>query len=122
MDPYSKLFTNISASMILLYAVYIGAVYGTESEVSCIAFSGLFHYAILVVLFSLLGNAVLFLKFKNNSYSVKIISWGRLLFLPATVQNYVIIALLFCVPIVIPLLFVGFLLALFKSQYNSDDL
>ena len=55
-NPRSKLVISITAALILLYSIYIGAVYAGENDTACTVLSAFFHYAFLVVLFTLFGS------------------------------------------------------------------
>ena len=80
-----KLFLNSSAAFILLYIIYIGAMFSQDDTSSCIVFSALLHYAFLVVLTAmLLESSLQFFKqvWKSPDYYPIIavfITWSKFL-------------------------------------------
>lgn len=67
-------------SHLLLYIVYVGATYANQNDTACTVVSALLHYAILVVLMSILGQAVFFVftEWKTKySVLVAVVSFGK---------------------------------------------
>ena len=79
-----KLFLNLCTALIVLYIIYIGALYARNHTTSCIVFSALFHYVFLVVLIALIGDIVYSLATlttipsENYHLFVACISWSKL--------------------------------------------
>ncbi|XP_019853400.1 PREDICTED: hemicentin-1-like [Amphimedon queenslandica] len=98
--PPIQLLVNVCVSLLLLYLMYIGALYARTQQNACIVFSYLFQYSFSVSLLALLGQmvSVVFLGLKSTfPIIISIISW------------------------VTPMFYIG-LLSPFYSQTSNDKL
>ena len=117
-----KLFLNSSAAFILLYIIYIGAMFAQDNTSSCIVFSALLHYAFLVVLTAmLLESSFQFFKqvWKSPDYYPIIavfITWSKFLYLYV---NYCI-DYYYYFPLATPILVVLFCVAPAHYLYATE--
>lgn len=58
MNPYSRSFISVTASLAMFYCIFIAAVYARDSSLMCTIFSGIFHYCFLTVVFGFCGNTL----------------------------------------------------------------
>ena len=77
------LFINTCSAMIVLYVIYIGAIYAKSNEHTCIVFAALFHYIFLVVVFALMLESGFFFirrfweKIERYSSAIAITTWSK---------------------------------------------
>ena len=84
--PPIQLLVNVCVSLILLYLMYIGALYARTHENACIVFSSFLHYAFSVSLLTFIGHNIhITLKgccmpIKHYTLIAVILCWGEPVF------------------------------------------
>ena len=129
--PPIQLLVNVCVSLLLLYLMYIGALYARTHETACIVFSSFLHYAFSVSLLSFIGHSI-HITLKGCCMPIKhylliavILCWGEPIFqfiIITLLLLLLLLLLLISFLIVLPLFLVTFCVAPGYHLYTSERL